>query len=38
MSIDHRHRPLLIWAWSLLRLTFVGVVFGALFSCAALKA
>ena len=36
MSIDHRHRPLLIWAWSLLRLTFVGVVFGALFFCLSL--
>ena len=30
-----RH-PLLVWAWSLLRLKFVGVVFGALFFCLSL--
>jgi uncharacterized membrane protein len=36
MSIDRRHRPLLLWAWSLLRLQFVGVVFGALFFCLSL--
>ena len=36
MSIDRRHRPLLLWAWSLLRLKFVGVLFGALFFCLSL--
>ncbi len=30
-----RH-PLLVWAWSLLRLKFIGVVFGALFFCLSL--
>lgn len=30
-----RH-PLLVWAWSLLRLSFVGVAFGALFFCLSL--
>lgn len=30
-----RH-PLLIWAWSLLRLNFVGIAFGALFFCLSL--
>ena len=30
-----RH-PLLVWAWSLLRLKFVGVIFGALFFCLSL--
>ena len=30
-----RH-PLLVWAWSLLRLKFVGVAFGALFFCLSL--
>ena len=30
-----RH-PLLVWAWSLLRLDFVGVAFGALFFCLSL--
>lgn len=30
-----RH-PLLVWAWSLLRLKFVGVAFGALFFCMSL--
>jgi uncharacterized membrane protein len=31
----HEH-PLLVWAWSLLRLDFVGVGFGALFFCLSL--
>jgi uncharacterized membrane protein len=31
----HRH-PLLVWAWSLVRLDFVGVGFGALFFCLSL--
>ncbi|MCV7400047.1 alpha/beta-hydrolase family protein [Mycobacterium fragae] len=30
------HHPLLVWAWSLLRLKFVGVAFGALFFCLSL--
>ena len=30
------HHPLLLWAWSLLRLHFVGVAFGALFFCLSL--
>src|ERR1700709_164246 len=30
-----RH-PLLVWAWSLLRLKFVGLAFGALFFCLSL--
>ena len=30
-----RH-PLLVWAWSLVRLDFVGVAFGALFFCLSL--
>ena len=30
-----RH-PLLVWAWSLLRLKFLGVAFGALFFCLSL--
>ena len=30
-----RH-PLLVWAWSLLRLKFVGVAFGAVFFCLSL--
>ena len=30
-----RH-PLLVWAWSLVRLDFVGVIFGALFFCLSL--
>jgi len=32
----HRRHPLLVWAWSLLRLSFVGVAFGALFFCLSL--
>ena len=37
MSIDRRQRhPLVVWAWSLLRLKFVGVAFGALFFCLSL--
>ena len=28
--------PLLVWAWSLLRLKFAGVAFGALFFCLSL--
>jgi uncharacterized membrane protein len=36
MSIDRSPRPLLLWAWSLLRLKFVGVVFAALFFCLSL--
>ncbi len=35
MSDGERH-PLLVWAWGLLRLKFVGVVFGALFFCLSL--
>jgi uncharacterized membrane protein len=31
-----RRHPLLVWAWSLLRLKFVGVAFGALFFCLSL--
>ena len=30
------HHPLLLWAWSLVRLDFVGVAFGALFFCLSL--
>ncbi len=30
------HHPLLVWAWSLVRLDFVGVAFGALFFCLSL--
>ncbi|MCV7063253.1 hypothetical protein H7I76_28690, partial [Mycolicibacterium vaccae] len=30
-----RH-PLLVWAWSLLRLKYVGIAFGALFFCLSL--
>jgi uncharacterized membrane protein len=37
MSIEHRGlQPLLVWAWGLLRLKFVGVAFGALFFCLSL--
>jgi uncharacterized membrane protein len=37
MSNEPRRRhPLLVWAWSLLRLKFVGVAFGALFFCLSL--
>jgi uncharacterized membrane protein len=37
MNIDRRQRhPLVVWAWSLLRLKFVGVAFGALFFCLSL--
>ena len=32
---DERH-PLLVWAWSLVHLDFVGVAFGALFFCLSL--
>jgi uncharacterized membrane protein len=32
----HQRHPLVVWAWSLLRLKFVGVVFGALFFCLSL--
>jgi uncharacterized membrane protein len=31
-----KRHPLLVWAWSLLRLKFVGVAFGALFFCLSL--
>ncbi|MGH3595000.1 MAG: alpha/beta hydrolase [Mycobacterium sp.] len=31
-----RRHPLLVWAWSLLRLKFAGVAFGALFFCLSL--
>jgi uncharacterized membrane protein len=31
-----RRHPLVVWAWSLLRLKFVGVAFGALFFCLSL--
>ena len=33
---QRRHHPLLLWAWSLLRLDFAGVAFGALFFCLSL--
>src|SRR6201998_3463655 len=33
---QRRHHPLLLWAWSLLPLDFVGVAFGALFFCLSL--
>ena len=33
---QRRYHPLLLWAWSLLRLDFVGVAFGALFLCLSL--
>jgi uncharacterized membrane protein len=39
MSADSEPRgrhPLLVWAWSLVRLKFVGVAFGALFFCLSL--
>jgi uncharacterized membrane protein len=39
MSADSEPRgrhPLLVWAWSLLRLKFVGMAFGALFFCLSL--
>ena len=37
MNIEPRQRhPLVVWAWSLLRLKFVGVAFGALFFCLSL--
>ena len=37
MNIERRQRhPLVVWAWSLLRLKFVGVAFGALFFCLSL--
>jgi uncharacterized membrane protein len=39
MTADSEARgwhPLLVWAWSLLRLKFVGVAFGALFFCLSL--
>ena len=32
---NHKH-PLLVWAWGLIRLDFVGVAFGALFFCLSL--
>lgn len=32
----HTRHPLLVWAWGLLRLDFVGVPFGALFFCLSL--
>lgn len=35
MQAPAKH-PLLVWAWSLLRLKFVGVAFGALFFCLSL--
>src|SRR5690348_17711705 len=36
-SLKKRSRhPLLVWAWSLVRLKFVGVAFGALFFCLSL--
>ncbi|BBZ24543.1 alpha/beta hydrolase [Mycolicibacter hiberniae] len=35
MQAPARH-PLLVWAWSLLRLNFVGMAFGALFFCLSL--
>ena len=37
MTVAPRERhPLLVWAWSLVRLDFVGVAFGALFFCLSL--
>jgi len=37
MNTEARQRhPLVVWAWSLLRLKFVGVAFGALFFCLSL--
>ena len=37
MNTEPRRRhPLVVWAWSLLRLKFVGVAFGALFFCLSL--
>jgi uncharacterized membrane protein len=37
MNTEPRQRhPLVVWAWSLLRLKFVGVAFGALFFCLSL--
>jgi uncharacterized membrane protein len=37
MSTQPRQRhPLVVWAWSLLRLKFVGIAFGALFFCLSL--
>jgi uncharacterized membrane protein len=37
MKTEPRQRhPLVVWAWSLLRLKFVGVAFGALFFCLSL--
>jgi uncharacterized membrane protein len=35
-SEPRRRHPLVVWAWSLLRLKFVGVAFGALFFCLSL--
>ena len=31
-----RRHPLLVWAWSLVRLDFLGIAFGALFFCLSL--
>ena len=37
MKVERRQRhPLVVWAWSLLRLKFVGIAFGALFFCLSL--
>ena len=37
MNTEPRQRhPLVVWAWSLLRLKFVGIAFGALFFCLSL--
>jgi uncharacterized membrane protein len=37
MNTEARQRhPLVVWAWSLLRLKFVGIAFGALFFCLSL--
>ena len=39
VAADHERKqrhPLLLWAWSLVRLDFVGVAFGALFFCLSL--
>ena len=37
MNTEPRQRhPLVAWAWSLLRLKFVGIAFGALFFCLSL--
>ncbi|HYZ67035.1 MAG TPA: alpha/beta-hydrolase N-terminal domain-containing protein, partial [Mycobacterium sp.] len=36
MSVTRERHPLLVWAWSLVHLDFVGIAFGALFFCLSL--